>query len=328
MNPAGPWICVLSLLAAPPARAESVTERIDGPGPARGQAAPLLGRERVLRLSPDRRILVLGNEANSFERGDFLTLLLSGRPVARGLAAKMDGYRAGVKIVRLYAPAIWDRVEAGMEVQVLRGDDSYYGALERAAKKKEAPKDLTREEEDLYEETLLMEGGLDVEEEGNRTVKTDNILSGLVSTIEGADLDGNAAWYRQIAGSWMYQIHSNVWAEFLYGQSVINDFPNLGLDTKLNAFSFRLKYIVAAPFYSYLQPYAGYQVVGASSPGAGLDDGKTSNSVLDLELDRMESLERRTMVFGVTLLRRLVPGWMAKLDVGTDTVAFGLALEF
>jgi hypothetical protein len=39
-------------------------------------------------------------------------------------------------------------------------------------------------------------------------------------------------------------------------------------------------------------------------------------------------MQDNALVAGVTILRRLVPGWFIKADLGTDQLNIGFAIEF
>ncbi|MBT6324818.1 MAG: hypothetical protein HOJ35_02535, partial [Bdellovibrionales bacterium] len=66
--------------------------------------------------------------------------------------------------------------------------------------------------------------------------------------------------------------------------------------------------------------------------GAGQADSSSSSSPsaeeLQQEIDDVAALELNSIIFGVSLLKRLVPGWFIKLDVGTDGLYGGFSLEF
>ena len=65
------------------------------------------------------------------------------------------------------------------------------------------------------------------------------------------------------------------------------------------------------------------------SPQAGLDPSGGSNQTdLDNEKKLVDALSKDDVVFGVTLIRHLAPGWYARLDVGNDTISGGFGLEF
>ena len=220
-----------------------------------------------------------------------------------------------------------------MEVQIIRGDDSYFINLKKRRKKDkdDAGATLIQDEEDLFNEKTLLEDDLSLEDnKTNRLIKQDNVISAYVGRIEAQDQDGNSARYNQINAAWAYQLEDNIFVEGSYGQNVIKDFPSTGLDTKLTNLTFKAKYAFQAPFYSFLLPYVGFQVVNADSPGAGVQDSSNPVSEEDLanESARLEDIKKNTVVFGVTLLKRLVPGWFFRADLGSDIIGGGFALEF
>ena len=75
-------------------------------------------------------------------------------------------------------------------------------------------------------------------------------------------------------------------------------------------------------------PYLGYQSVTVSSPGAGVSDGTTSQDVLDEEARLVNESEKSGAIAGVALLKRMVPGWFLRAELGTDIINLGLSLEF
>lgn len=72
-------------------------------------------------------------------------------------------------------------------------------------------------------------------------------------------------------------------------------------------------------------PYIGYHTYNVISPEAG----NTNNIIANQEQEEtIENLRKSGPVFGVTVLRRLVPGWFLKADIGTDNLNVGFAIEF
>ncbi len=307
-----------------------VTERGD-PADTSGDAPPL-AKERILKISESKKIFLLSNESQTFGKGDFISLLLNAKLAVRALVAKTtDGNVAGIKITKIYSVNLWNTLKNGMEIQVLKGDDSYFTLKEKKAEiggDEKAPSKI-QEEEDLYNSTKLEDDDLSLEENKNRLIKPDNILALNIGYIEGKDNDGEAQRYLQMNGSWAYQLVDNVWGEMQLGTNVINDFPGTGLDTRLINITVRGKYTFAAPFYSYFQPYVGYQIIRADAPGAGVDDGRGFNATqLSAETDLVDDSSKSRMIFGVTALKRIVPGWFLRADLGLDIISAGLALEF
>ena len=87
----------------------------------------------------------------------------------------------------------------------------------------------------------------------------------------------------------------------------------------------RLKYNIKGPLYTYFQPYLGFRVQSVSSPDAG---NSADLSISAQEDEAISKLEKSGAVFGVTVLRRLVPGWFVKANVGSDIIDLGFSIEF
>jgi hypothetical protein len=297
-------------------------------GSSLGGDEPPLSKEKVQRIAASKRILILTNNNSSFSRGDFISVILDKQLVTRGIVAKINSQNlSGIKIVKIYNNDLWKQIRPGIDVEIIRGDDSYFGKAKKG-QEVAASDDLIKSEEDLYNETTLLEDDLSIDDNPNRLIKTDNIITVSYGLIEGLDIEGAATRYGQPSGMWAYQVEDNIWGEVAYGQNIINDYPNLGLDTKLTNLTLKAKYTIGAPFYSFIQPYIGYQIINASSPGAGSDDGSTDSTVLALEEKRVEDLKKNSLIFGVSFLKRLVPGWFFRADLGSDIINFGFALEF
>jgi hypothetical protein len=298
------------------------------------EVAPNLVSETVKVIAPSRKIFILTNENKSFSKGDFISLLIGTKLVCRALVAKTnDQALSGIKIVKIYNVSLWKQLRVAKEVLVLKGDDSYYSNLEKTPTEiaDTAKKSLkVQDEDDLFNSTTVNDDDLSLEESTKRLIKTDNLISAGIGMIEGKDVDGSTKKYSQISGSWGYQISDNIWAELGAGTNTISDYPTTGLDTRMVNITTKLKFTFNAPFNSYVMPYVGYQVVSVDSPGAGVDDGSGNQTATDLsnELSSVDSLKKSTVIFGATVLKRIVPGWFIRADLGTDILSGGLTLEF
>jgi len=285
--------------------------------------------EKIARVSNSKRTYVITNENESFSKGDFITLVLNSKLAARAIVAKSLNNVAGIKIIKIYSLDLFKQFRRDLEVQVIRGDDSFFGAKKNEEKEEEAA--VIQDEEDLYNDTLL-EDDLSMETNSKRAIKTDNIVSLNYGLIEGLNNDGASQRYTHLNGMWMYQFDDNVWAEVGYGQNLINDYPSPGLDTKMTNITVRAKYTISAPFFSFIQPYLGFQIINATSPNAGTDDPTDdvtpTTPELDNEINMVENLKKKNVIFGVTVLKRLVPGWFIRADLGSDIVNLGFSLEF
>lgn len=293
---------------------------------------PLLSTEKILHISNSKRIFLISNENNSFSAGDFISFVNKDSLVLRALVAKIEDKKAGIKIVKIYDLNLWKYLGPQSEVQIIRGDDSYFLNL---AKRKKTQDDSEfaglkiKDEDDLYSESKFDED-LKIDEDSSRPLKTDHIIGVQMGSISGVDSTGASNRYTQMNATWAYQLVDNFFVEGLYGQNVINDFPSGSLDTKIQNITMRFKYTISLPLFSFLLPYVGYQFLSASSPGAGEADstGTVTQQQLDNEIELVNKLEKNTVVFGATVLKRLVPGWFLRVELGTDLLAAGFSLEF
>lgn len=280
--------------------------------------------EKLLKVSPSRRIYVLTNNNAALFKGDFFSILLTNQLTARGLVAKVLEDRIAIKIMKIYSINNFQKIKLGMDLQILKGDDSFFRIKQEGGEEAQ----VIKQEEDLFNDTFLDEDG-DLEEKNNRIIKPDNIAAFQYGQLESIDNDGSAFRYEHFNGSWAYQMGDNVWGEFMYGRSAVQGFPAEDLTTILTSYTFRLKYTVKGPWYSYFLPYGGYQSVIAESDAAGVDtSGTKSDTELENELALLDSAKKGQVIFGVTILKRFVPGWFLRADIGSDILNVGLALEF
>lgn len=336
------FFCLLFVMAITPLHAQNVLDDLDQEekidSSTNGEQAPNLVSETIKAISPSRKIFILTNENQSFSRGDFISLLLANKLVCRALVAKTTNEKlSGIKIVKIYNLNLWKQLNQGKEVLILKGDDSYYMNKEKSPEGDKKPKDKKDEsklqtDEDLFNSTSLSgnDDDLSMDENSKRLIKPDNLLSLNVGLIQGKDVDGASKRYTQINGAWGYQLSDNIWGEAGVGTNTIRDYPFTGLDTRLINITVRGKYTFNAPFYSYIQPYVGYQTILANSPGAGVDPGDGTRTQADLtkELQLVQDLKKSSVIFGVTILKRLVPGWFLRADLGSDILNGGLSIEF
>ena len=290
---------------------------------------PNMSSEKVEKISPSRKIYLITNGNQSFQKGDFISLIYKGTLFARALVAKDINGLSGIKLLRIHSPPTASSIRPGYPIQVIRGDDSLFlRGLKRGSDGSEL---VIQNEEDLFNKTAIWEGeNEDLDQKSQNLIKQDNIVSIWYGQIEGTNLQGESTRYSHFLGSWGYQVGSNIWAEATYGQNVIKDFPEIGFDTRIQNFNIKFKYTIATPAYSYVQPYIGYQLLYTESPGAGKQNPAkpVSPEQLELERQRLKQIEKNTPIFGFGVLKRLVPGWFVKLELGSDIIGGGLALEF
>lgn len=309
-------------------------------------SGPALVTETIKKISPSKKIFILTNDGQSYSRGDFISLLSANQLVCRALVAKTsDNKIAGIKIIKIYSLNLWNQLSVGKEILVLKGDDSYYSkakeivADDKKAKDKGKKKDddsKLQGEEDLFNSTSLSNSDDDqsMEESTKRLIKPDNLLALNYGLIQAKDSTGATVRYGHINGNWAYQLTDNVWGEIGLGTNTIRDYPNAngagGLDTRLVSYTLKLKYTINAPFYSYVMPYVGYQIVTADSPGAGVYDASQpeNSTVLAKEVQLVNDLKHSGPILGLCFLKRIVPGWFMRADLGSDIIGAGLSIEF
>lgn len=291
--------------------------------PAVEDPVPGLLTEKIQRISDNKKFFIITNSSQGFAKGDFISLIYQNKLTARALVAKDTDALSGIKILKIYSLDNWGKMRKDLDIQILRGDDSYFQNELKKAQERAAGK-AAPEEEELTDLSKL-EDNLDLEENTNRAIKTDNLLFAYYGYIPGQNADGSSASYGMFSGSWGYQLADNVWGEATLGQTLVSDYPAGGIDTVLTLFSLKLKYTIEAPFYSYLQPYVGYRMTTADCPSAGQD---LSGAEKEKELKLVEDLQTSGVIFGISVLKRLVPGWFIRGDIGTDVMSMGFGLEF
>ncbi|MBL6988217.1 MAG: hypothetical protein ISR65_00475 [Bacteriovoracaceae bacterium] len=285
-----------------------------------------LADEQIQKISFSRRIFVITNANSSFYKGDYVSIILDMKLVARALVARIFSGTGAIKILKIYSLPLWRKLKPSLDVQILRGDDSYFRRSKKKAPSDELEEGKILDESDLFNSTMLSDD-LSLDEDSARAIKPDNLVSISYGFVKGLNDNEKAASYKQFLGSWGYQMGDNIWAEVRYGQNLVEDFPGVGVDTAYQNVTLCLKYTIKAPFYSYLQPYFGYQMLSAKSPGAGTGTTLTPEQKAK-ELRIIDNLNTKGIVFGATILKRLVPGWFMKLDIGADIMALGFAIEF
>ena len=240
----------------------------------------------------------------------------------------------GIKILKILSLKNWRKVKKDNDIVIYKGDfcrkcgDKQKGNSDELLSKKKRKKGKKRKiesEEDLYD---VSEGSISDSEfdKSSRLIKPDNIVGlgfSQYSFVNTLPLVDETRTENTVLFSWNYQLFDNIWVEGLYGRTLIDNLPAENSATLINNFTVRAKYTLELPLYSYAMPYIGYQLNVVSSPDAGADPSTRSQ-----ELAFIESLETRSLIFGVTILRRLVPGWFLKADLGTDLVGVGFSVEF
>jgi hypothetical protein len=284
--------------------------------------------ETIKIISSSKKIFILSNDNQQLGPGDFISLALENKLAARALVAKTHQGQVGIKILKIYSLSQWGKLRRNQEVQIVKGDDTGF------EKKLLAPGPTTdttakiKSEDDLYTGDISVEEDLrDFDDNKNRHIKPDNIVALTGAFFEAAETEDRGGKIRtnEFGISWAYQFADNYFLEGLYGRALIDNFPADGTQTLANHLTARLKFNIKGPLYTFFMPYIGFHTYTISSP----DAGKTDNQIVNrLQLDAIENLKKSGPVFGITILRRLVPGWFIKTDIGSDIFNVGFAIEF
>lgn len=310
--------------------AQSVVDEIDSESDQYFQGEDL-PEETVEKISASGRILILSNGTQSFGKGDFITMVLGNKKVTRALVAKTVDGSAGIKILKVYDDSIFRSTRPGMKYKIIRGDDSFFSNKKRStpnptsvAEVTEDDKTLINEEENLFDETTLLNDDLDLEEETSRVIRTDHLFFLSGSRLTSVDTDGAAQSYLLGGFSYGFQFQDNIWAEFSLQRNDISDFPVVGTSISLTSYTAKIMYTFKGPAFTYILPYVGYQSVRAGS----FETTGTTDDEQSVQEASVARLQQNEIIIGVTILKRLVPGWFARVDVGTDLLALGFGLEF
>lgn len=287
--------------------------------------------ESIEMISRSKRIFILSNTNQLLNKGDYITLVLNEKdPVARAIVAKNSEGRSGIKILRIYSLKRWSLMQRNLDVGIVKGDDSRLFVKEdkKELKKEENPQEDLKidSEQDLY--SLADMSDTDFEDQSKRHIKPDNLVSlswrpyTIRNTISNQDIISN-----QINLAWGYQFSDNFWAEGTYGFARFDDFPATKVQTVITELSARIKYAIKAPLYTYFFPFVGYQTVNVDSPKAA-DLSVLTVEEAQRESELINSLKESDLLFGATMLRRLVPGWFVKLELDNNGYNVGVAIEF
>lgn len=283
--------------------------------------------ETIKIISASKKIFILTNNNQQLGPGDFISLALDDKLAARAVVAKNHQGQVGIKILKIYSVSQWGRLRRDLEVQIVKGDDSLFGKKPEP-KVEESELGKIKSEEDLFSGDIIAEDELDlVEGNKNRHIKPDNVVALTAAYLDANEVESKGGKVRStmFGVSWAYQFTDNYFIEGIYGRSIFDNFPGDGSQTLVNHLVGRLKFNIKGPLYTFFMPYIGFQSYTVSSPDAGKGVGNTQAQE---ELKAVDDLKKSGPVFGVTVLRRLVPGWFIKADIGSDIINVGFAIEF
>lgn len=322
----GKFLCLVLLLSLfSEVSAQSLVEDANLSVATADGSAPFT--ETIKIISASKKIFILTNNNQQLTPGDFISLALGNDLAARALVAKMHQGQVGIKILKIYSLNQWSKLRRGSDVQIIKGDDSAFGKNVTEAPAEGLAK--IKSEDDLYTGDVVVENDLEViDDNKNRHIKPDNVvaLSGSSFAVDEIADKGGRTSSIEYGISWAYQFADNYFIEGLYGRAQFNNFPGDGANTLVNRIGGRIKYNIKGPLYTFFMPYLGFQSFTVSSPQAGKGSDPNQNQQ---EIDVIDDLKTRSgPTAGVTVLRRLVPGWFLKGNLGTDLIDIGFAVEF
>lgn len=283
--------------------------------------------ETIKIISSSKKIFILTNGNQQLGPGDFISLVLEDKLAARAVVAKTHQGQVGIKILKIYSVAQWGKLRRNLEVQIVKGDDSKFGKKPENKTENEPSLAKIRSEEDLYTADVSGDDNGVIEENKSRHIRPDNIVSIWGSYFKANEIESRGGTLSQpmFGAAWAYQFTDNYFFEVVYGRALLDNYPADSTQTLINQVVGRVKYNIKGPAYTFFMPYIGFQNVSVSSPDAGKGPSASQN---EEEIAVIEELKKSGPAFGITALRRLVPGWFIKADVGTDVVNLGFSIEF
>lgn len=319
------FIYVLFLLASP-VMAQSLVE--DANLTTATQGGENVFVETIKIISGSKKIFIITNNNQQLGPGDFISFALDNNLAARAVVAKTHQGQVGVKILKIYSLTQWGRLRRDQEVQIVKGDDSLFSKKVVEEKVDETKTGKIKSEDDLYTGDVVVDDDVGIfDENKNRHIKPDNVVALTGAFYQAAEVESRGGTVRtnEFGLSWAYQFADNYFIEGLYGRAMLDNYPGDGAQTLVNHLTARLKYNIKGPLYTFFMPYVGFHTYTVSSPKAGETGVQTTD---EEELQAIDDLKKSGPVFGVTVLRRLVPGWFIKGDVGSDIINLGFAIEF
>ncbi len=286
-------------------------------------------QEQIKIIAPSRKILILSNKAQILTQGDFITLVYGQSKVIRALVVKTTEDRVGIKVVKIYDEGLWQQSRVGDSFSIIRGDDSYFSKSSKTEKETSVDSFEFREdaEIDLEDEDFIRKQWGGLSDRGKRNFDGNHLLSFGWGTFQSLNREGDTATYNQWILNWSYQFKTDYFIETGVSTAPLKKFPAVDLNSQIIQLTLTAKMNFKLPAFFFLQPYAGF-VVSKIQHSAGEPDGVSTPAQLNRELELIEDAERIRPAVGVSLYRRLVPGWLARADLGTNTQSLHLTLEF
>ena len=226
--------------------------------------------ETIKIISNSKKIFILTNNNQQLGPGDFISIALENKLAARAVVAKNHQGQVGIKILKIYSLAQWGKLRREQEVQIVKGDDSFF--YKKAEVKVDDNTAKIKSEDDLYTGDVVVDDDIGmVDDNKNRHIKPDNVVSinGSFLNAEEVASKGGSIRATEISGTWAYQFSDNYFVEGSYGRATFDNFPVDGGQTLVNRIVGRVKFNIKGPLYTFFMPYLGFQSTTVSSPDAG-----------------------------------------------------------
>lgn len=293
--------------------------------------------ETISTISSNKRIFIITNSNQKLIMGDFVSFIIDDELVARALVVKTRDDRSGLKLVKIYSQGKWSSLTTGMNINIIRGDDSYY--LSQLKKERESilspstetaaktSNSLDLGQRDLTSDEALILGSefnLDNNKSHLRKLDADHLLYFTVGNMRSLGAEGSEDTYLHYRFGWGYQVFNNWFTDISYGHSTIKKYPASDIDTSLNTITIKFGYIFQLPVHSFLYAYGGLYNNIAIAPGAG--EGVSDAQAQD-ESEKVRDLEGIGYLGGISFYKRLVPGWTFKIDADLKNVGAGIMVE-
>lgn len=323
----------------PLAKSQSIIDELKavsaGDLPLRNQ----LFSETITTVSSNRRIFIVTNSNNKLLMGDFISFIKDNQLVIRALVVKTRDDRSGLKLVKIYNQALLSGLQTGLNVEILRGDDSYFlSQLQReqetlidtpltVSERVNQQSEIKKEPSALTaDEQMILGKDFSFEKDSleNRKINANHLLYFTAGNYKSLSTTGEDDSYMHYRIGWGYQFFNNWWTDFSYGHTVLKKYPEVDIDTALNTVTAKFGYIFQLPVHSFLYAYGGIYNSIASAPGAG--EG-VSDEQAQLEIQRIRDIEGLGFIGGVSFYKRLVPGWTFKLDFDLKNIGAGIMVE-
>lgn len=166
-----------------------------------------------------------------------------------------------------------------------------------------------------------------VKENSNKKFEKNNFFGANVGSTSGFDYRGNSKFYLQYGASFARQFVDNIWAELFYGYSQLQSFPVALAVSIQHSLSLRIKYTFALPFEFFAMPYVGARYIVLDTPDYSADLQYEMGRSIEDKAKRRRRLTD-SLIFGATVVRRIIPGLLARADIGYDSINLGLNVEF